>query len=84
MGYNLELEKVTEEINKKKARTVCIQLPDGLKPKATKIADYLKEHTTAEVFLWCDSCFGSCDVPELDVDLLVHFGHTKWGELKVE
>ena len=32
--YDLELEKVAEKIKKEKAKTVLIQLPDGLKPKA--------------------------------------------------
>ena len=34
MKYNLELEKAADAIKKEKAKRVCIQLPDGLKPKA--------------------------------------------------
>ena len=32
--YNLELNKAVNEIKRSKAKRVCIQLPEGLKPKA--------------------------------------------------
>ena len=77
--YDLELDKVVEKIKKEKARRVCIQLADGLKPRATEITDYIKKRVNAEIFIWMDSCFGACDVPELDVDLLIQFGHNEFG-----
>ena len=70
-----------EEIKKAKAKRVCIQLPDGLKPKAKEIADEISSKTDAEVFIWMDSCFGACDVPDLSkygVDLLIQWGHSEW------
>lgn len=79
MNYNLELERVAEEINKRKAKIVCIQLPEGLKQKATEIADYLKQETYAEIMIWAETCFGACDVPDLKgVDLLIQWGHSEW------
>lgn len=42
-SYDLEINKAIEEIKKNKAKIVCIQLPDGLKPKAKEIADLLEE-----------------------------------------
>ncbi len=80
LNYDLELERVAEEINKNKAKTVCIQLPDGLKPKATEIVDFITKNTKASVFIWMESNFGSCDVPVgLDgIDMLIHFGHSSW------
>lgn len=78
MDYKLELERAVREIKKTRAKTVCIQLPDGLKPKAKQIADYLEQHTDAAVFIWAGSCFGSCDIPKLDVDLLIQWGHSEW------
>lgn len=77
--YDLELDKVVEKIKKEKAKKVCIQLADGLKPRASEIADYIKERTNAEIFIWMDSCFGACDVPDVDVDLLIQFGHNEFG-----
>lgn len=81
MGYDLELNKVVKEIKKQKAKLVCIQLPDGLKPKATEIAKELEKNTNAKILIWAGSCFGACDVPvELKdkVDLLIQFGHSEW------
>lgn len=78
--YDLEIERVISEIKKQKAKLVCIQLPDGLKPKATEIADVIEENTSAKVLIWLGSCFGACDVPQLpkEVDMLVQWGHSEW------
>lgn len=80
MEYNLELNKAIKEIKKQKAKKVCIQLPDGLKPKAQEIADKIEKQT--QVFIWLNSCFGACDVPEhikkLGIDLLIQWGHSEW------
>ena len=67
--YDLELDKVVKEIKKKNAKIVCIQLADGLKFK-----------TKAKCLIWMESCYGSCDYPELrDVDLLIQFGHNNYS-----
>jgi len=79
MSYDLELDRVVSEIRKIKARTVLVQLPDGLKPKAGDIVDRLKRDTGADVFIWQASCYGACDTPEIKgIDLLVQWGHSKW------
>ncbi|MFO8016030.1 MAG: diphthamide synthesis protein [Candidatus Woesearchaeota archaeon] len=81
-SYDIELEKAASEIKEQKAHKVCIQLPDGLKPKAKEIADFLKEQTGAEMIIWAGSCFGACD-PAIDAevfgaDLLIQWGHSEW------
>ena len=82
MEYDLELENVAARIKKEGAKTVCIQLPDGLKPLAGKIADALFEKTGAVIIIWAGSCYGACDQPleveKLGVDLLVQWGHSAW------
>lgn len=79
MEYDLELEKVVNEIKKRKAKIVCVQLPEGLKQKATMIADHLKKETDAKILIWSETCFGACDVPDIkDIDLLIQWGHSKW------
>ena len=82
MQYNLELDRITQEIKKEKAKLVCIQLPDGLKPRAKEIADHIKQHTEARVIIWAGSNFGACDLAletsRLGADLLIHFGHAEW------
>ncbi len=85
MEYDLELNKVIKEIKRIKAKLVCVQLPDGLKPKATEIVKLLEEKTKAKIVIWADTCFGACDYPleleKYNFDLLVQFGHTKWKKI---
>ncbi len=80
IDYDLELEKVINIIKKNNYKTICIQLPDGLKPKANIIKDGIEKGTKAKVLIWAGSCFGSCDIPNLQgkVDLLIQFGHSEW------
>jgi len=77
--YNLELEKAVDEIKTAKAKTVLIQLADGLKPRAKEVQQFLQEKTGAEIIIWGGSCFGACDIPleaeNLGVDLLLQWGH---------
>ena len=79
--YDLELEKVISEIKKRKAKFVLLQFPDGLKIYATSVVDFLESKTkNIEFLIWFGTCFGACDIPVglKNIDLLVHFGHSKW------
>ncbi len=80
MEYDLELERAAGLISSEKAKKVCIQLPDGLKPKAKEIVNFLKRKTKADIFVWAGSCFGACDTPALpnDFDILIQWGHNSW------
>ena len=80
--YDLELDKVIKNIKKNKAKLVLLQFPDGLKPYATVVVDYLCEKTNAEFLIWMESCFGACDVPiglekiRPKIDMIIQFGHS--------
>ena len=81
MEYDLELERVIEEVRKQDAKLVCIQLPDGLKPQAAEIQEAIEANTPAKVVIWAGSCYGACDIPDLkglNIDLLIQWGHSKW------
>ena len=79
--YNLELEKVISEIKKNKSKLVLLQFPDGLKPYATAVVDYLREKTKVEFLIWIGSCYGACDTPtgiekiKPKIDFVIQFGH---------
>ncbi len=83
--YDLELEKVVKQIKDSKAKLVLLQFPDGLKPWATSVVDFLREKTGDNVgfLIWFESCFGACDTPvlseelEKQIDLIVQFGHNE-------
>ena len=82
--YDLEFERVLNEIKKSNAKIVLLQFPDGLKPYATSIVDRLEQETNNKVkfMIWLGTCFGACDVPNLpketNIDLVVQFGHASW------
>ncbi len=78
MNYDLELERVVEQINKVKPKSVLVQLPDGLKPKAKEIVDFIKKETGVKAHIWLGSCFGACDIPKVEYDLLIQWGHSEW------
>jgi len=57
--------------------TKLLQIPDGLKRKALKLADEI-----GDVIIDCESCYGACDLAvneakALECDKIIHFGHSK-------
>jgi 2-(3-amino-3-carboxypropyl)histidine synthase len=85
-SYDLELERVISELRKEKPKRVCIQLPDGLKPRAPEIVDAMKkEFPKTEVFIWMGSNFGACDGPlgleQIGVEMLIMWGHNRFVKI---
>ncbi|MFH1452309.1 MAG: diphthamide synthesis protein [archaeon] len=77
--YFLELDLVVSSIKDGEVKSVLIQLPDGLKPYSLAIVDYLSGKVDGvEIRIFLGDCFGACDVPETDCDLVVQFGHSEW------
>jgi 2-(3-amino-3-carboxypropyl)histidine synthase len=80
-GYNFEEERIKQEIAKLGAKRVLLQMPEGLKPEAPRIAKIV-ELSGALPIISADPCYGACDLAAneaggLGVDLIVHFGHAK-------
>jgi 2-(3-amino-3-carboxypropyl)histidine synthase len=80
--YDLEIERVSEEIRRRGASTVLLQIPDGLRPQAFALAESLRRWTSTEIVISGDSCYGACDVAisqarALVAELLVHYGHNR-------
>jgi 2-(3-amino-3-carboxypropyl)histidine synthase len=80
-NFDFEEERVRQEILRLGARRVLIQLPEGLKPEAPRIAKIF-EKFGAQAIILSDPCYGACDLAtteaeSLDVDLIVHYGHSK-------
>ena len=81
--YDLELERVVSEIKKSRANLVLLQFPDGLKPYATAVVDFLESKTNAEFLIWFETCYGACDTPvglekiKPKIDLIIQFGHNE-------
>ncbi len=74
---DFDLDNLKKEIKKMGWKSVLIQLPDGLKPYANKIAKELEEEGL-EVYIWIGSNYGACDIPDVRfVDGIVNFGHKR-------
>ncbi|MGB9675696.1 MAG: diphthamide biosynthesis enzyme Dph2 [Candidatus Bathyarchaeales archaeon] len=79
--FDLEEERVKREVQRLGAKRVLVQLPEGLKPEATRLAKII-EKAGALPIISADPCYGACDLATSDaeslgVDLLIHYGHSK-------
>jgi 2-(3-amino-3-carboxypropyl)histidine synthase len=80
-GFDFEEERLKQEIARLGAKRVLLQLPEGLKPEAPRLAKII-EKTGALPIVSADPCYGACDLAtseaeSLAVDLIIHFGHAK-------
>jgi 2-(3-amino-3-carboxypropyl)histidine synthase len=79
--FDLEEERVKQEILKLGAKRVLIQLPEGLKSEAVYLAKIVEE-SGALPMISAGPCYGACDLATTDAenlgaDLIVHYGHSK-------
>lgn len=80
MQFDLEETRLKKEITKRKPKIVLLQLPEGLKPAAPRLASIIEEAGALPI-VSSDPCYGACDLPVseaklLAADLIVHYGHT--------
>jgi len=79
--FDFEEERLKQEIVKLGAKRVLIQLPEGLKSEAPRLAKIV-EKVGALPIISADPCYGACDLAtseaeSLGADLIVHYGHAK-------
>ena len=79
--FDFEEERLKQEIVKLGAKRILIQLPEGLKSEAPRLAKIV-EKVGALPIISADPCYGACDLAtseaeSLDADLIVHYGHAK-------
>ncbi|MDH7508543.1 MAG: diphthamide biosynthesis enzyme Dph2 [Methanomassiliicoccales archaeon] len=78
--YDFKFDIVAKWINGRNARSVALQMPEGLKIYSQFIAEELGKRTNAAMLIIADPCYGACDIARdfSDfADVLVHFGHTE-------
>jgi len=81
LTFDLEEERLKDEIRKRGAKRVLFQLPEGLKAEGPRLAS-VAEKMGAVAFVSADPCYGACDLAvqeaeSLGADLLVHYGHSE-------
>ena len=78
--YDFRLGEVAAWIKSFDARTVAIQMPEGLKIHAQRVARQLEADTGATFLIVGDPCYGACDYTARYAsyaDALVQFGHSE-------
>jgi 2-(3-amino-3-carboxypropyl)histidine synthase len=80
-NYSFEIHKTIWRIKSGGAKSVGLQMPEGLLLYATTISDILERFTGASTVVLGDVTYGACCVDDLTakavgVDLLVHYGHS--------
>ena len=84
----IDFDSVGQAIQAKSPRRVLVQIPEGLKTRATDLVLELDSRHPAEYIILAEPCFGACDLADekaakLKADLLVHFGHSEMYQGKV-
>lgn len=76
--FDFQLDNIVAWIRDGGYTSVALQLPEGLKIRATEISDYLTEKTSVETLIVGLPCYGACDLYDYKgkTDALVHFGHS--------
>lgn len=80
-NYNFEVPKTIWRIQEMKAKTVALQMPEGLLMFSTTLSDIIKDFTGADSIIMGDVTYGACCIDDLTatalgVELLVHYGHS--------
>jgi len=73
------------EVKKRGTKRILLQFPEGLRRYAHQVSRAVEDETTAITIISTDPCYGACDIPifqaeKLGVDLIAHFGHTKYRD----
>jgi 2-(3-amino-3-carboxypropyl)histidine synthase len=77
-----DISDLVERLEKRGARRVVLQFPEGLKRRSTEMVAALKD-AGFEVVVSGDPCYGACDLALENLgssDVLVHFGHAPVDE----
>ncbi|MEF8913931.1 diphthamide biosynthesis enzyme Dph2 [Natronomonas sp.] len=83
--WDYELDRIVDAVEEREASTVGLQFPEGLKRRAPRVADDLRELLPEDVNVLISGqpCYGACDL-DTEVmrrtDVFVHFGHSPMKE----
>jgi 2-(3-amino-3-carboxypropyl)histidine synthase len=83
--WDYELDRIVDAVEERDAGTVGLQFPEGLKRRAPRVADDLRELLPEDVNVLISGqpCYGACDL-DTEVmrrtDVFVHFGHSPMKE----
>ncbi len=76
----VDYEGIGNAARARNARTVALQLPEGLRAFASQIAARIESSAAVAVTIDAEPCFGACDIPTHlfgAADMVVQLGHTE-------
>ncbi len=79
MLFDLQIDTIESWIRDRGFTSVALQLPEGLKLRATELSDILFKDTGAKTVILGYPCYGACDLftdYKKYAQGLVHFGHS--------
>ncbi len=84
--YKFDEDNLIKEIKERKAKKILLQLPEGLKKEAFKLAKFIEDNSEAEVIIAGEPCWGACDIAldearNLKADLIVLYGHAPFMKI---
>ena len=80
--FKNNIDEMLAETKKYSAKTIFLQIPEGLKTRVLEIASTL-ENSGYDVIINTDPCWGACDLRPKEAemtgaDLIVHIGHKQF------
>jgi len=81
VNYSFEIPKTIWRIQQAGAKTIALQMPEGLLMFALTISDIIERFCDAQTIIMGDVTYGACCVDDftaraLGADFLVHYGHS--------
>ena len=83
-NYDLELEKIQDLVAKRNYKKILLQMPEGMLDSALQEVIEVLTPLDTQIIVEGDPSYGVCDLAinkakMLGCDLLIHFGHNKFG-----
>jgi len=83
--WDYELDRIVDAVEERDAKKVGLQFPEGLKRRASRVADDLRTllPDDVRVLISGQPCYGACDLDTYMMrrtDVFVHFGHSPMKE----
>jgi 2-(3-amino-3-carboxypropyl)histidine synthase len=83
--FDFEISRVVNTIRQRECKSALLLFPEGLKRKAADVSSRITSQiSSCRIIVSGEPCFGACEMPRTDADLIVHFGHLPIPSIKTE
>ncbi len=72
-NYEIDWASIRSEISKLNAKSIFIELPEGLKGAMPEISENLRDY---RIYFSGENVYGACDTQDNPFDVTLHFGHS--------